>query len=1314
MLEFSMPSCVSTGVCTMCGGCAFPKGIPAGKVDEYKPWEAPGQVATVLWETPGVATFYTGGVLHKPTVITYSFSGPTGANFNANGWLKSIAKDWNLGSEWYDLTMDAQLAISGVAKVISASTGVQLVFVSDPNKADMVWHYGDIRPSLGMTAAFNPDNQAIGSDIIVSTNFALFWETLDFNPGGKGFEIIFHEFGHAIGMKHPFFGNYQLAASLENRGTTMMSHTQNPNGEFNSTLRPLDQQALNWVYGTFADKAGKLGVAWSQLSGGGLVSIGNDNSNTIIGISDNDYIDGGGGNDTIYGNGGVNKITGGAGTNVIFGGNGADILFTKNMAANSFGNVIFWADVRSAGSLMGTYTAANAADHFSGIEYFSSIDYTLGNYKIGTNLSSPGTFVNQVYSLLLGRLPDAAAYTAGLAHISSASRVSFVEKILASAAFSQSTESQLDASSLVGTILSRQGGHAFDAQLAAWATNTGDIAALVTLVANGIQNNVKSSLDTSDFSYISVNEAYSLINSLAINNTSVNLSISSIAEYQYMIENQGSSILDIAETIVNSQNLSLSAVSLLTNAGITIPLPRAAVVYDLSLRDGSLGFTTRSDATAVGYVRASDITEFQIDREHIYLSLGPDKILKMGLTDKITLLDGVLLTSFNGDRSALIHIYEALTGKIVTSDRLAAIDQSLKDNDIYGAAVRSFLTDTSVSQEVGEFFVAQTNMNFVKSLYRILFDKEASAAELSSKLSLLDAGVRRQDLATEIAASVEVRDRLVAPDGGFAWVHDQYSDMVAGFYESAFNRLVEALPSDYTKQLKFGLAPNVIANAFNNSDEMRAIGRTSMNTDAFVKSQFQNAFGHQAPSAELTYWTDALTSGFKNRNDLLLYVVDKLVRGEDQSFDATGAAWSAVLNVPVAQSTPATASLHFGNIVRGASADFVEGSVWADTVAAGFGNDTVYTFGGADSIVASEGDDFIRAGSGDDTIWTTSGSDTIYGEAGNDKYILGNSLSLIIEGTNGGSDTITSSVSLYAPEYIETIELTGSANLYVVSNNIGTKIIGNLGSNLLIGYGGRDLIFGGNGNDRLFGGDGANELYGEDGIDYLVGGIDADFLNGGNDADEIHGGAGNDTILGGSDFATDILVAGPGNDWIDGGPAWDLMYGGTGDDTFVVSQQVDWVFEMPGEGNDLVIADSPNGYYLYANVENLRLLNNTPFGVGNSLDNSLIGSQNDNWLLGGVGNDTLDGKAGNDVLYGQGGSDLFIVGPKNGIDIIGDFDATFDRINFSGTSIRSFNDLQSRVTQHGADFALDLSFGDALIVKGSVFSTLRPENFWFS
>ncbi|MDB5380865.1 MAG: hypothetical protein JWO26_497 [Rhodospirillales bacterium] len=378
------------------------------------------------------------------------------------------------------------------------------------------------------------------------------------------------------------------------------------------------------------------------------------------------------------------------------------------------------------------------------------------------------------------------------------------------------------------------------------------------------------------------------------------------------------------------------------------------------------------------------------------------------------------------------------------------------------------------------------------------------------------------------------------------------------------------------------------------------------------------------------------------------------------------------------------------------------------------GADTLVGAGGFDTLEGGAGADTLTGGGGNDSLDGGAGADTMRGGPGDDAFHVDDPGDRGLESPGEGADTVYASVSQYLGANIEVLVLEeGAGDLFGVGNSSDNLITGNSGTNLLIAHEGNDTILGGTGRDLLFGMDGDDRLIAGDGIDYVVGGPGNDWMDGGNGPDEMYGQAGNNTLIGGADFATDILVGGSGNDSIDGGPAWDLMYGNQGHDTYFATQQVDWVFEFANEGQDLVIADSPNGYYLYANIEDLTLVGTTPFGVGNGLANRITGNAVFNTLLGGGGADTLQGDAGNDILWGQGGNDLFIIGRGDGLPVVADFVAGQDRVMLAGTGIAAFGGVMARMSQVDTNAALDLGLGERIIFIGLNAGTLSAADFIF-
>ncbi len=407
----------------------------------------------------------------------------------------------------------------------------------------------------------------------------------------------------------------------------------------------------------------------------------------------------------------------------------------------------------------------------------------------------------------------------------------------------------------------------------------------------------------------------------------------------------------------------------------------------------------------------------------------------------------------------------------------------------------------------------------------------------------------------------------------------------------------------------------------------------------------------------------------------------------------------------------ASNALYGGNgddrIVAGGGDDYASGDL---------GRDLLYGEDGNDLLQGDDGDDGLDGGRGNDELDGGAGADVMIGGLGNDLFKVENANDIVAELAGEGTDTVAAMTSYYLGANIENLTLAAfSSNHFGVGNDLANVLTGNFGQNLLIGGGGNDIARGGDARDALFGESGDDQLFGEFGVDYIVGGFGNDSIDGGIDADEIYGQDGDDVLNGGLGFHTDIIVGGDGNDVIRGDSGqgdFDFLYGNAGNDSFYVDTPADLVFEQASEGTDIVFANiNGAGFYLYDHIENLTLLGNTPFGVGNALANVITGNAQGNFLLGGAGDDILNGLGGGDVLFGEGGTDTFVFGRGTGGDVIGDFARGSDRIDVRAFGFTSFAQLQSVFSQVGNDGAIALGNGDFVVLHAVTMNQLVAADF---
>jgi Ca2+-binding RTX toxin-like protein/beta-glucanase (GH16 family) len=279
--------------------------------------------------------------------------------------------------------------------------------------------------------------------------------------------------------------------------------------------------------------------------------------------------------------------------------------------------------------------------------------------------------------------------------------------------------------------------------------------------------------------------------------------------------------------------------------------------------------------------------------------------------------------------------------------------------------------------------------------------------------------------------------------------------------------------------------------------------------------------------------------------------------------------------------------------------DVLLGAAGADTMVGGAGDDTYYVDdagdrvieaagGGADLVYSyvsfsAAGQDIERvalsgpaaidaAGNGlanqligngaANVLDGGAGADTLLGGAGNDTYYVDNPGDRVIESGGAGTDTVISSVSFSASgQEIETVTLTGAADIDATGNDARNVLTGNSGDNVLDGRAGDDIMTGGAGDDTYFVTDGADkviEAYGE-GTDTIVstwtlslGNVDnVENLTLAGSADLNGYGSNADNLLTGNAGAN-VLDAAGGNDTISGGAGADTITGGAGADLFVL------------------------------------------------------------------------------------------------------------------------------------------------------------------
>lgn len=356
-------------------------------------------------------------------------------------------------------------------------------------------------------------------------------------------------------------------------------------------------------------------------------------------------------------------------------------------------------------------------------------------------------------------------------------------------------------------------------------------------------------------------------------------------------------------------------------------------------------------------------------------------------------------------------------------------------------------------------------------------------------------------------------------------------------------------------------------------------------------------------------------------------------------------------------------------------------------------------------FIAGEDSRIERIQFEDGTVWDATeisartvivAADTLIGTSGDDFYTVDNVRDHIVEESNGGYDSVTSTVNYTLPVNVEELVLQGPAASRAEGNSQSNRLVGSSFDNVF----NRDSHIFGNGFDTLIGGDGNDLYFVNGGTHYQI--IDSDDVvieapDGGTDVmvsttfrttlqdnvevlvDRYSGGTwrqGNvifPRMLRGT-AADDIIVISAGNNpgsatsdlsdlislasrhtsvmnnggqiVIDGGAGADTMIGSADDTTYVVDHIGDVVIEAGGSLSIDTVRSSID-YVIGADIERLELTGSIAIaGTGNAADNWLSGDDNPtaNLLRGGEGNDTYELGSGDSAieLVGEGFDTVFV------------------------------------------------------------------------
>ena len=289
--------------------------------------------------------------------------------------------------------------------------------------------------------------------------------------------------------------------------------------------------------------------------------------------------------------------------------------------------------------------------------------------------------------------------------------------------------------------------------------------------------------------------------------------------------------------------------------------------------------------------------------------------------------------------------------------------------------------------------------------------------------------------------------------------------------------------------------------------------------------------------------------------------------------------------------------------------------------------------------------------------------DRLIGSRSNDTFVVFTQ-DVEIEDPMGGTDTVESSAtfSLANHSTIETLALSGGANINGTGNLKANVITGNSGGNKLDGGidSAVDTLQGGAGDDTYVFRDMLDQVVeaasgGSDTIETTINSLSLSDLNVANVENLTFAGDGSATLSGNS--LANVLTGGKLADTLLGSGG-DTLIGWQGDDFYNVSSSTTRILELGGalDGNDTIstalatysMAASQNVEELvYTGSSNSSLAGNTGNNFiygGLTVRNTINGGAGDDYLYGGDTTDSLFGGAGNDTLAVTQWADAVVVG----------------------------------------------------------------------
>jgi len=332
------------------------------------------------------------------------------------------------------------------------------------------------------------------------------------------------------------------------------------------------------------------------------------------------------------------------------------------------------------------------------------------------------------------------------------------------------------------------------------------------------------------------------------------------------------------------------------------------------------------------------------------------------------------------------------------------------------------------------------------------------------------------------------------------------------------------------------------------------------------------------------------------------------------------------------------------------------------------------------------------ANSASDTLTSNTGIDTLYGGSGNDTFVINNSADVVQDTSTTSNNLALSSVGYTLATNVNSLMLTGSANIAGQGNAANDTLTGGAGSDTLIAGSGLATLIGGTGNSTF--------------VVNSVSDVVQDTQSGSSNTLQSSVSVSaptnvNTLILTGT--AGLKATANGGSDTLVSNSGLDTLVGGSGGDLFFINYAAD-VVSIGGVFNDSI--ESSVSYSLQTNINTLILAGSSALvGTANGSADSLFGNSGNDTFNAGAGVDTFTAGTGNNTFVVNNPNDVIVdsvFGGASSVQSSASFDlpANVDALTFTGSSnLTGIGNLDSNnvlTANSGNDLLIGKAFANSI------------------